>query len=272
MKSTLLSSVVALLLFGGCGGSSTDKLESNLDTSTNTESKKVGKGYYVDASVNGINYHCGSEIGVTDENGTFLFEEGKDCTFKIGDLVLRDINASSLEDNITIFEDNVEVAQLLQTLDMDGNASNGITIDNNASSTVVKDINIEEIPTDIAVLDAIKEGLKAENEDYNGTVKTKEEAKAHLKSTEQDLNDKGVKTQIRLENENGDKDVKGGQDANETRPTNGDKNANAGEDGNATRPANGDKDANGGKDANENRPANGDKDANGGKDANENRR
>ena len=59
----------------------------------------------------------------------------------------------------------------------------------------MQDINIEEVPTENSVLDAIVEGVKAESEDYNGTVKTREEAQSHLDSTEQELNEKGIKTQ-----------------------------------------------------------------------------
>ena len=173
MREIILSSIVALLVLNGCGGSSSsdstvpstnnlveDTTESGSET---VDTKKLGKGYYIDSAIEGVDYVCGSETGITDVNGTFIFEEGADCNFTIGNLVLREINASSLEDNITIFEDNLDVAQLLQTLDLDGNASNGITIDNNASSTAIMDINIEEVPTEIAVLDSIIEGVKAES-------------------------------------------------------------------------------------------------------------
>ena len=222
MKEIILSSVVALFILNGCGDSTststTDNGGENLLNET-TEAKKIGTGYYVDSPVKGIDYLCGSESGTTDINGTFTFEEGKNCSFKIGDLTLREISASSLEDKITILEDNVEVAQLLQTLDMDGDASNGITIDKRASSTVVADINIEEIPTELAVLDSIKEALKAENEEYRGRVKTREEAKAHLDATEKDLKDRGIKTQRRELEENR---PDGGKDSTENRPTNRD--------------------------------------------------
>jgi len=229
MREIILSSIVALFVLNGCGGgdsssNSTSPSGNNLveDTNENT-SKKLGTGYYIDAAVEGVDYVCGSETGMTDIEGTFTFEEGKDCNLTIGNLVLREINASSLEDNITIFEDNLDVAQLLQSLDLDGNASNGITIDNNASSTAMRDINIEEIPTDTAVLDSIVEGLKAEREDYHGTVKTKEEARTHLDTTEKDLIKRGVKTQSREShnNETQDTNENSEEDMNENRPENG---------------------------------------------------
>jgi hypothetical protein len=237
MREVILSSTVALFLLNGCGGeNSTSTLDTKGDNLVDEtiEIKKTGIGYYVDSAVEGVDYLCGSQSGTTDENGIFVFEEGEDCNFTIGGLVLREINASSLEDNITVIEDNIAVAQLLQTLDMDGNATNGITIDNNATSTVITDINIEEIPSELAVLDSIKEALKAENEEYNGRVKTREEAKAHLDETEEDLKNRGIKTQER--------------EAVENRPENGNE---ARKDSNEKRPENGNE---GGKDTNENRP------------------
>ena len=266
MREIILSSVVALFLLNGCGASSStstsDNNGDNLIDET-TEVKKTGTGYYVDSAVEGVDYLCGSQSGTTDENGTFIFEEGEDCNFTIGGLVLREINASSLEDNITILEDNVEVAQLLQTLDMDGNATNGITIDNNSTSRVVADIHIEEIPTELAVLDSIKEALKAESEEYKGRVKTREEAKDHLDETEKDLKDRGIKTQRRESSENrpenGNEGVK---NTNENRPDNGNEGV---KDTNETRPDNGNE---GVRDTNENRPDNGNE---GMKDTNETR-
>jgi hypothetical protein len=231
MREIILSSIVALLVLNGCGwGSSSDSKsssnslveDSNENISETIDVKKLGVGYYIDAAVEGVDYVCGSEIGITDVNGTFVFEEGADCNFTIGGLVLREINASSLEDNITIFEDNLDVAQLLQSLDLDGNASNGITIDSNASSTAIMDINLEEIPTDIALLDSIVEGLKAETEDYNGTVKTREEAQAHLDRTEKDLTQRGVKTQTRESGENQSENGNGSQDMTENQSDGGD--------------------------------------------------
>ncbi len=40
----------------------------------------------------------------------------------------RELNITALDNNVTVLEDNITVAQLLQTLDADGNASNGIQI------------------------------------------------------------------------------------------------------------------------------------------------
>ena len=133
MNNTLLSSVLIATLLAGCNSS--DSQPSNTST---TPVKKIGMGYYVDSAVSGITYTCGTEVGTTDDLGLFTFEEGEDCQFTIGDIVLREIKSSLLEDKITVLENNISVAQLLQTLDSDGDPSNGIDIDSEAVSRVLK--------------------------------------------------------------------------------------------------------------------------------------
>jgi hypothetical protein len=121
MKKTILSISAILLGIGlvGCGGSSSS-------SSSTTSVTKVG--YYVDAPVEGVSYQCGEKTGVTDKDGKFEFEEGKNCVFSVGNITLRTVLADVLEDNGYVFEDNILNAQLLQSLDIDANVSNGITI------------------------------------------------------------------------------------------------------------------------------------------------
>jgi len=204
-KLTLGSIVTATLLLIGCGGgggSSSDDTTTALSptttaTSTPTinSSKTVGTGYYVDSAVEGIDYSCGSETGVTDSNGTFTFENGQNCKFVLGDITLREINASMLEDNITILEDNITVAQLLQTLDADGNATNGIQI-LHGTDRVVRDEIQSLNGLDSDVLDAIHSSMRAEHQnEYNGTVIDINKTKAHILETEARLEDEGRITQ-----------------------------------------------------------------------------
>jgi hypothetical protein len=78
--------------------------------------------------VGGVEYQCGTQSGITGSDGNFTFEVGQNCTFKIGDITLRVVDSSDLQNQVKVVEDNIQVAQLLQTLDSDGNASNGITL------------------------------------------------------------------------------------------------------------------------------------------------
>ncbi len=190
MKNQMIAtSMVAALLFVGCGSSS-----DGTELATVEQEKKVGIGYYVDAPIEGISFQCGTEVGLTDVNGTFTFEENATCTFSIGDLILREINASFLEENITILEDNITVAQLLQNLDADGNASNGILIEP-GTGKVLRESNIIEIPEDEAVLASIRDDLRASNPDYNGTAVSREGVESHLNDTRERLETEGRRTQ-----------------------------------------------------------------------------
>ena len=196
-----ISTITASLLLVGCGGGGTS---SNTVAGANST---VGQGYYVDAAVAGVNYQCGSQTGVTDESGAFLFDKNQNCTFKLGDVVLREINATSLEHNVTILEDNTQVAQLLQTLDRDGNASNGIDIIEETHE-VLKEQNITKVPKNIALLIAIKDKLKEKAPTkYKGEVISEQEVLAHLDETRTKLKDEGKKTQYDVESEQEDESV-----------------------------------------------------------------
>jgi len=122
MKSILgISAVTASMLLIGC---------SAIDNDNSLDSKdvKTGKAYYLDSAVSGINYQCGNQIGITDKNGGFIFENGEGCTFSLGGIKLRDLDKSLLKSGVKIVEDDIHIATLLQSLDMDGDASNGIEI------------------------------------------------------------------------------------------------------------------------------------------------
>ena len=222
-RLTIGSIVTATLLLVGCGsgggsGSSSESSNSTpppsiptsslADSSTptineveNPVAPKIRKGYYVDSAVEGVTYQCGNENGTTDENGTFTFESGSDCSFTIGDINLRDINASLLEDNITIIETNETVAQLLQTLDSDGNASNGIQIPQSANSILNETLpSLNDLNQDI--LEAVHDRLNAEeSNEYNGTVIDKNQTIEHLNATKADLEERHIRTNLDVEAE-----------------------------------------------------------------------
>ena len=176
--TTIGSVIVASLLLAGCGSSS-----SSTETST-------GVAYYVDSAIKGIDYDCGAEQGVTGEDGKFTFEKNKNCSFKVGNVLLREVNASTLKDGITILEDDADTARFLQTLDKDGNASNGIEVPASAKS-----LDINEVPKEDAVLESVHDDMKAKDKDYRGRVVSVEETQAHLTHTREEIKDKNLETQ-----------------------------------------------------------------------------
>ena len=212
-KLTIGSIVTATLLLVGCGGSGSSS--SSNPTTNNETGTKIGKGYYVDAAVEGVEFQCGNQSGTTDVNGTFTFENGSDCNFTVGGIPLRDVNASSLEDNVTILEENTTVAQLLQTLDSDGNASNGIHISQGAKSVIKETLSsLEEVDQDL--LEAVHNRLKAEHSDeYNGRVVDKNQTIEHLNETKNDVENRGIRTNLDVEEENRSRRENNSADRNE---------------------------------------------------------
>lgn len=107
-------------------------------------------GIFVDSPVSGLRYETETYSGFTDENGKYNYEEGETVTFYIGDINLGSAEASEELTPISIASvpgatlETLEVqniAALLQTLDLDGNSSNGIEID----QEVVENLSITEI-------------------------------------------------------------------------------------------------------------------------------
>ena len=175
-----LVSVMASAFLVGCGGGGSDSTSA-------TSTSSVGTGTYVDSAVEGASYTCGSQRGTTDENGTFTFEKGQDCIFSIGTMVLRKVPAAALTDNVAILEDNTRTAQLLQSLDMDGDARNGIEISSKASS-MMNENNIKTVPTkEVEINDLVIDIGKRDN-DYKGRFVSQEEADTHVTQTQTDMN------------------------------------------------------------------------------------
>ncbi|MBF0186058.1 MAG: putative Ig domain-containing protein, partial [Magnetococcales bacterium] len=102
-------------------------------------------GVFLDSAVAGIQYRTASFAGVTDANGGFSFKEGETVTFSLGGVVIGSVNMRNSSSGLPIVtptllaeaavsseESRYNVAtniiRLLQTLDSDGDAANGITI------------------------------------------------------------------------------------------------------------------------------------------------
>lgn len=154
-------------------------------------------GHYLDENVSGIHYYVVDECtgdaynhdqnctylltGTTDETGKFGFLLGKQLHFSVAGLYLDTVYPKYLIPNaiITVPEYNSKLASFLQSMDSDGNATNGITItdeivqaleDLNVSQYYsVYDIDIEALVTQVQEkLDAAD--TETEPDDTNGTV------------------------------------------------------------------------------------------------------
>jgi hypothetical protein len=98
-----------------------------------------------------LEYTSGSTTGITGADGSFKYEEGKPVTFKIGNMVLGSLTVTNSRvfpvDLVSGATDESHpkvslMAQILQTLDSDGDASNGITINETARRAITEAIEV----------------------------------------------------------------------------------------------------------------------------------
>ncbi|OQX28206.1 MAG: hypothetical protein BWK80_01315 [Desulfobacteraceae bacterium IS3] len=108
------------------------------------------EGRFIDSAVQGLSYISGGLTGVTDADGTFFYEKGKNVTFKLGNIVLGsattvltlNVNKAELAPAVLTLTPRDLVAaaksdrdpqvtnilRFLQTLDDDANPDNGILL------------------------------------------------------------------------------------------------------------------------------------------------
>jgi len=159
-------SIGAMFMFSGCGSDS------------DIPDVPTGTAFYIDSAVSGVNYTCGSTEGITGSEGEFTFEIGGSCTFYLGDMELRAVDAGLLVDGESVYETDVEIARILQSLDSDGDPSNGITIDAEIVAAIVA-AGITELPDTVAEMDEMLAVVEA----AGGTVVSEDDAMEHMLTT-----------------------------------------------------------------------------------------
>ncbi len=131
LKFTIyLPFLVVSMIISGCGGSGTK--EATAETIS---------GQFIDAPVSGLTYSCSSgSSGVTNNNGDYSCNVGDTVTFSINGFVIGSAAAADVVTPYDISGDDaqaINIAQLLQTLDSDGDPTNGISI---AQSGILYDV------------------------------------------------------------------------------------------------------------------------------------
>ena len=168
-KISLIASgilISGILFLNGCG--SNESTNSNIQ-STDTA---LNKGVFTDSPVKNLFYQTSSGIkGYTDQNGTFFYKTGDYVTFKLGNLTIGDAKASPVVTPSSFFESpNIfeTLPFVLQSLDTDGNISNGIQLPSPEvlSKVSFSDINLSNL-TDISNdITTIKSELKNIDKNY----------------------------------------------------------------------------------------------------------
>lgn len=163
-----------IFMFVGCGGGSS----ATNAGATNPNSVATGTAHYVDSAVSGVNYKCGTQEGITGADGSFTFEVGSSCTFYLGDMKLREVDAGLLVDGESVYETDVNIARILQSLDSDGNPDNGITIEA-ATVQALANEGITSLPKTETEMDEMLAVIAANG----GTEVSEEGAEAHMLTT-----------------------------------------------------------------------------------------
>jgi len=141
-KTALLVAISAVLT--ACGGGSSDPVDpveqpvAQAPTAPGSPTN-VLTGRFVDSAVEGLNYRTDSLSGTTDVDGTFEYAASESVIFSIGSIDLPPVAGDEVITPLTVFNTTdiadiqvINLARLLQTLDTDGLADNGITISDEA--------------------------------------------------------------------------------------------------------------------------------------------
>ena len=146
----------------------------------------LATGRFVDSAVAGLEYQTASQQGVTGPDGTFQYVPGEDVTFSIGDITLPTVAGAELVTPLSVFDTEVitdprvmNLARLLQTLDVDGDAENGIEI----SSDAIASATGLDVDFGSAGFDADVANLVANSGSVSSRLLDAEPATSHLQET-----------------------------------------------------------------------------------------
>ena len=121
-----------------------------------TVQREGNPGVFLDSAVAGVGYSTSGGLGgFTDSEGTFYYKEGDTVTFEIGDISLGSVVAAEKLTPIEVMgasgtadQKVINLSRLLQTLDADGDPSNGINIEESTRTAMAgKTVNFD-VPLD----------------------------------------------------------------------------------------------------------------------------
>ena len=154
------------------------------------------QGRFLDGPVGGLEYRAVKWSGITDADGTFTFQKGDTITFYLGNVTLGQSIAKSIITPVDIvpgaFDSThpvvVNISQLLQSLDQDGNPANGITITEEMRG-VLREYTVDYTDPEFADNPDVERLFNALNdmgiypEEDDRSLISAEDAQLHLKDT-----------------------------------------------------------------------------------------
>ena len=176
MIKNLIPAICCLSIFG-CSSSS---------TSDNTDA--VLTGVLIDSAVSGMNFTTATQSGITNTDGEFNYLENESVVFSLGAMEMPSVAAgesispmelSQSSTDITTMAANI--ARLLQSLDIDADPSNGISIDSSAAGSAAPinfDVSADEFEQNTDVIN-----LVANSGSTNINLVSADQANSHLYDT-----------------------------------------------------------------------------------------
>lgn len=158
----LAVSIIGLIL-SACGGGGGDGGQPIVTIPTPT----IQTGVFIDSLVIGVYYETQTKSGVTNAAGEYQYIDGETVTFSIGGIVLGSTIAAPVVTPVDIVEGATDasdpavsnIIRLLLTLDVDGDASNGLDLTIATAVAVDSSIAVDSptFETDVtALLGSIK--------------------------------------------------------------------------------------------------------------------
>ena len=143
-KSQIFISLsILILLLSSCTGQKGNSSSSS-NNSSGESKPTVLTGNFLDSAVEGIDFVSGSQHGTTDTSGAFSYEDGETVRFSIGKVLLGEGTGSSTMTPVNLVPDGglnhqavINIARFLQTLDADGDPSNGISVSSEIKAALV---------------------------------------------------------------------------------------------------------------------------------------
>jgi len=179
-------SIAAALALSACGGGG--------DSDTPTAVVGAQTGVFVDSAVQGLSYETSSGVkGTTDAQGHFNYNEGDTVTFKIGGVTLGSGKATGTVTpaHIAGGEDSnkfTNLLVLLQSLDSDGDPSNGITLPTSLDGTKIAKV-AERLNDDPADFTDDSKNAELKQSSPSGAIRSREDARKHYEDTQAKTSD-----------------------------------------------------------------------------------
>lgn len=174
------------------------------DEKSSDSRNEIRFGTFLDSPVQGLHYDTETQSGITDENGTFQYNEGETIIFSMG-IVLGEAMAESMMTPIHLVPEAVDethptvtnMLRFLQTLDLDYDPENGITLpfhvlDELEGRPIHFDMDISEFEHN-ADMQLFMDALHEVDENYENRVMVPiEDAQGHMRNTMMDMMNDGM--------------------------------------------------------------------------------